>query len=356
MAWILSLVLWIVLIIEARNHKKKIITLKESLSNERTAFSNLKNKHDEIAVLKSKLEKYQGVLDAEEKSKEIINQANKKLLEAISEAKSIKSEAKTYTVNFKKDSNIKMMQNNNNEEIDSSEYSNLYSDTFNENIVIDEYQYIAASKKNVSDLLGVGDVDLMIERAGKNCHGFKKLYNYHVEIYNNNELITSILLFYMIYFTSHLKSYAHLKSNHQNLYDFCVLDVIKYLNETIHIKKRLKTSNPGLGEDDILFFKSKQIKSSYKEPQKVDSHHLLNSKKVVITGIFEKFPYRDEMAKWLHDVGADVNTSISSKTDYVIVGRNAGPKKLQQIESLKTKVLTEEDFIALFPNDKPKYS
>ena len=37
----------------------------------------------------------------------------------------------------------------------------------------------------------------------------------------------------------------------------------------------------------------------------------------------------------LKDAGADVNTTISGKTDYVIMGKNAGPSKMKKIEELK---------------------
>lgn len=79
-----------------------------------------------------------------------------------------------------------------------------------------------------------------------------------------------------------------------------------------------------------------------------DTSHLFYKKKVVITGTFEKFPFREEMAKLLHEVGADVNSSISKKTDYVIVGESAGPKKLEKIENLGIPTISEVEFLKLF--------
>ncbi|MEJ8579611.1 hypothetical protein JSO55_05760 [Riemerella anatipestifer] len=79
-----------------------------------------------------------------------------------------------------------------------------------------------------------------------------------------------------------------------------------------------------------------------------DTSHFFYSKKVVITGTFERFPLRDELAKLLYDVGADINRGISSKTDYVIVGANAGWKKLEQIEKLGIEIIDENKFIELF--------
>lgn len=57
---------------------------------------------------------------------------------------------------------------------------------------------------------------------------------------------------------------------------------------------------------------------------------------VVITGTFERFPVREALAQLLKEYGADINGSISKKTDIVIAGNGAGPKKLEKITSLQT--------------------
>lgn len=82
-----------------------------------------------------------------------------------------------------------------------------------------------------------------------------------------------------------------------------------------------------------------------------DNSNIFYNKKVVITGIFEKVT-RNDIGKYLFDVGADVNTSISSVTDFVITGNNAGPAKMKKISDLiikgsSIKVLSEEDFIKI---------
>ena len=60
-------------------------------------------------------------------------------------------------------------------------------------------------------------------------------------------------------------------------------------------------------------------------------------KKVVITGTFCNYPDRDELGSILKSFGADMNTTISGKTDIVIVGEGAGPSKLRKIQELKDK-------------------
>ena len=57
------------------------------------------------------------------------------------------------------------------------------------------------------------------------------------------------------------------------------------------------------------------------------------NKKVVITGVFNTFS-RDDLAQILKALGADLNGSISSKTDVVIAGSEAGPSKMQKVQSL----------------------
>ena len=56
---------------------------------------------------------------------------------------------------------------------------------------------------------------------------------------------------------------------------------------------------------------------------------------VVITGVFEKFPDRDALAAKLQALGAKVSSSISKKTNYVLVGEGCGPKKLEKIRELQ---------------------
>lgn len=55
-------------------------------------------------------------------------------------------------------------------------------------------------------------------------------------------------------------------------------------------------------------------------------------KKVVITGVFSID--RKELAAKLKSMGADIDSGVTKRTDFVIIGEEAGPKKLEKIESL----------------------
>lgn len=118
-------------------------------------------------------------------------------------------------------------------------------------------------------------------------------------------------------------------------------------------KKYLEPNYKITHKDILAGLEDRKISSDYKV-KKTDlenTSHFFYDKKVVITGIFDNYPMRDEMAKMLHSVGADVNGSISKRTNYVIVGRNAGPKKLEKIEELQITIISEEEFINLFKNE-----
>lgn len=52
----------------------------------------------------------------------------------------------------------------------------------------------------------------------------------------------------------------------------------------------------------------------------------------VITGKFQEFPLREELAAILRSLGADINTAISGKTTLVVAGEGFGPKKMADIE------------------------
>ena len=58
-------------------------------------------------------------------------------------------------------------------------------------------------------------------------------------------------------------------------------------------------------------------------------------KKIVLSGVFEKFPERDDLGVLLKKYGADLNSSISSKTQLFITGgKGVGPLKMKKVLDL----------------------
>ncbi|MCR9191058.1 MAG: NAD-dependent DNA ligase LigA [Gammaproteobacteria bacterium] len=85
-------------------------------------------------------------------------------------------------------------------------------------------------------------------------------------------------------------------------------------------------------------------------PVAVSATHPLYQKKVVLTGTLEHMG-REEAKASLIAVGAVVVGSVSAKTDFVIVGRDAG-SKLDKATSLGVTVLTENAFLDLLKVDE----
>ncbi|MGD1021080.1 MAG: helix-hairpin-helix domain-containing protein, partial [Verrucomicrobiia bacterium] len=69
------------------------------------------------------------------------------------------------------------------------------------------------------------------------------------------------------------------------------------------------------------------------------------SKTVVVTGTLSKLS-RDEAKEALRKAGATVTDSVSKKTDYLIVGEDAG-SKLDKANKLGVKTLNEQEFLKM---------
>ena len=101
------------------------------------------------------------------------------------------------------------------------------------------------------------------------------------------------------------------------------------------------------------FYGSGKIEKQYftKKEENVDTKSIFFGKKVVITGKFESIT-RNEIGKYLFDCGAKLNSSISKMTDYVIVGKDAGPTKMELVKELMEKgkdikILSEEEIVKI---------
>lgn len=77
----------------------------------------------------------------------------------------------------------------------------------------------------------------------------------------------------------------------------------------------------------------------------LDSQHPFYGKAVVLTGTLNQMG-RDEAKAKLQALGARVTGQVSQKTDYVIVGQDAG-SKLDKATELGISILTEEEFLHL---------
>jgi DNA polymerase-3 subunit epsilon len=107
---------------------------------------------------------------------------------------------------------------------------------------------------------------------------------------------------------------------------------------------------------DAEIIKQKNLSHNAKQQ---DLEHCVNKntifydKKVVITGTINLFPMREELAMKLKSYGADINTSISKKTNIVVMGKNAGPSKMAKIKEINEsgigsiRIIEEQELIEL---------
>ncbi len=86
-------------------------------------------------------------------------------------------------------------------------------------------------------------------------------------------------------------------------------------------------------------------------PWVVDKNSVFFGKKVVFTGVLFSIG-REEAARIVRDLGADVDSGVTSKTNYVIVGSEPGPAKMRKIEKYNQEgssitIIHEEEFLKI---------
>ena len=73
----------------------------------------------------------------------------------------------------------------------------------------------------------------------------------------------------------------------------------------------------------------------------IDEELALSDKKIVITGTLSR--PRNEIIKQIESLGGVVQSSVSKKTDLLIIGENAG-SKLKKAQDLGIEIITETEF------------
>lgn len=81
-----------------------------------------------------------------------------------------------------------------------------------------------------------------------------------------------------------------------------------------------------------------------------NSNSLLVDKKIVFTGKMSSS--RDEMKKHAKSIGVKVLSSVNQSTDYLVIGENVGPKKLQFAIDNKITILEEDEYLKLIDESK----
>lgn len=99
---------------------------------------------------------------------------------------------------------------------------------------------------------------------------------------------------------------------------------------------------------DIVRALGKELR--IRDAEKVAADSPVSDKTVVFTGTLEKMT-RDEAKSRAESLGAKVASSVSSKTDYVIAGEEAG-SKLKKAKELGVRVLSEEEWLDMIEGKK----
>lgn len=152
------------------------------------------------------------------------------------------------------------------------------------------------------------------------------------------------------------------ENHHDALFDAecCARFYMNYLNEIYPdysaIDKFKKTKKSNKNFNFYATDKHQPISGELlvKDLSNADPSNPFYDKKVVITGEFSND--RRVIAKRIKDMGGDINTTISRNTNFVIIGTNPGPAKIEKIESLvhngyTIKTLSESQVNKIFSGE-----
>ena len=78
--------------------------------------------------------------------------------------------------------------------------------------------------------------------------------------------------------------------------------------------------------------------------QLVGQTNIFESQSIVVSGVFESLS-RNELKKLIEDNGGKVSSSISSKTSFVVAGKNMGPSKKQKADAFNIQLINEYEFL-----------
>lgn len=100
-----------------------------------------------------------------------------------------------------------------------------------------------------------------------------------------------------------------------------------------------------------VFGKSSTVDTSHGDVYKPLSDDQVENKntpffggvKTVVTGTFDNFPDRAVLKEKLKLLGADVDTSVTKKTQIVVVGHGCGPKKMEKVEEYGIRIMKEDE-------------
>jgi len=136
------------------------------------------------------------------------------------------------------------------------------------------------------------------------------------------------------------------------------ISIDKLMNTTVEELTSIKEIGPVMAESIVNFFSQKSTKKLIEKLKKINVNMKqpiieiekkkmlpLINKTFVFTGELKSFTRNDAELKVV-ELGGKTSSSVSKKTDYVVVGKNPG-SKYQKAKELGIKIITEDEFLKL---------
>lgn len=67
--------------------------------------------------------------------------------------------------------------------------------------------------------------------------------------------------------------------------------------------------------------------------------------KTVVSGTFDNFPDRGKLKELLQSLGADVDTTVTKRTQIFVAGKDCGPKKMEKVEAYGIRIINEKELM-----------
>ena len=134
----------------------------------------------------------------------------------------------------------------------------------------------------------------------------------------------------------------------KSIYELKKLDV-EYLSSIDEIGDKTANSIVDFFKNDLNLDLVNRLISSglnFTQVDLVNSSHSLSSLIFVISGVFENHS-REELKSLIEKNGGKISSSISSRTNYLLAGKNIGPSKLNKANELGVPVINEVSLIDL---------
>ena len=212
-------------------------------------------------------------------------------------------------------------------------------------------------RNSIINLLNIEEskFDKLILTTIKKCHLLGKTYIFRANLNYSEDKVSEIGvigIYLLLTLNSDLKRYKHFLEYIPYFKELSFDLSLSLLNRLVRPKaKRKKSGNSNFNIEDITDLELKKVSIELKNPdleEILNKEHIFYDQNIVITGSFDSFPVRNDMAEIIFNVGGKIKSAVSKTTDYVILGTNAGPSKLKIIEDLNIRTITENEFLKIF--------